>query len=240
MPFELRLILTIALILLISGAIGMFHNQDLVTPLFDWLQDIGPWAVPLFILIDLLVVVLVLPGVMVTMAAGFLFGVVAGSLYVVIATSAGASIAFVVARYLFGESWVGYLRTHPRLRLIERDFAIRGWQIVLLTRLIPFFPFKLSNYFFGVTSIGFPAFFAGTVIGIVPFTLTNVYLGSIAADLATLGASGGSRSWLDWLVYGGGFVVAVGAAIYVARLAQRALDKSVPESDAANVNEIGR
>lgn len=234
MSFELRLIVTIALVVAISVAVGAFFGHDLVVPLFDWLQEIGFWAVPLFIVIDMLVVVLVLPGVVVTMAAGFLFGVLEGSLYVVIATSTGASIAFFVARRLLNQRWVGYLRSHPKLGAIERQFARRGWRVVLLTRLIPFFPFKISNYFFGATSIRFSAFFFGTLIGIVPLTLTNVYLGSIAADLATLGVAGGPRSQADWLIYGGGFAVAIGAAIYFARLARRALEKGVAEDETAS------
>ncbi|MCG8695906.1 MAG: TVP38/TMEM64 family protein [Minwuiales bacterium] len=234
MSFELRLIVTIALVVSISVAVGVFFGHDFVMPLFDWLQDIGLWAVPLFIAINMLVVVFVLPGMVVTMAAGFLFGVLEGSLYVVIATSTGASIAFFVARHLLSERWVRYLRSHPKLGAIERQFARRGWRVVLLTRLIPFFPFKISNYFFGATSIRFSAFFFGTLFGIVPLTLTNVYLGSIAADLATLGVAGGPRSQAEWLIYGGGFVVAIGAAIYFARLARRALEKDAADGESGS------
>ena len=234
MPFELRLVLTIALILAISGAIGAYHRQDLVTPLFDWLQDIGLWSVPLFISINMAVVILVLPGVVVTVAAGFLFGLAEGALYVIVATSAGASTAFFIARRLLGQRWADYLRTHRKMRLIERDLARRGWIVVLLTRLIPFFPFKLSNYFFGVTSIRFSAFFFGTLVGIVPFTLTNVYVGSIAADLTMLGGDGQPRSQLAWAVHGAGLVVAVGAAIYIARLAQRTLAEDEAACDSGS------
>ena len=239
MSFELRLILTIALILLISGAIGVFYRQDLATPLFNWLQAIGPWAVPLFISVNTLVVVLVLPGVVVTMAAGFLFGLAQGALYVIVATAIGASTAFFIARRLLGPRWVSYLRAHPRLRLIEGDLARRGWIVVLLTRLIPFFPFKLSNYFFGVTGIRFSAFFFGTLIGIVPFTLTNVYVGSIAADLTMLGSDVRPRSRLEWTVYGAGLAVTVGAVIYIGRLARRALAEgaSTPASGSDTIDQ---
>jgi len=182
------------------------------------------------------VVILVLPGVILTMGAGFLFGVLEGSVYVLIATSTGASIAFFIARRLFGEQWISYLRTHPKLSLIERGFTHQGWKVVLLTRLIPFFPFKLSNYFFGVTRISFSGFYIGNLIGIVPFTLTNVYLGSIAADLATLGTERASRSWLDWLVYGLGFVVTIAALIYFVRLAQKALAGGTSNGDHRSMN----
>lgn len=223
MSFEIRLTLTIIAVVALAGAVVLLDGQALVLRLFDWLERLGPWAVPLFILADMLVVILILPGVMLTMGAGFLFGVPQGAAYVVIATSTGGAIAFFIARRLLSERWVAYLRNHPKLSRVEHGFTREGWKFVLLTRLIPFFPFKLSNYFFGVTGVSFRHFYFANLIGIVPFTVTNVYLGSIAADLATLGAAPVSRSRLEWLVYGIGFVVAVAALIYFTRLARKAL-----------------
>lgn len=74
-----------------------------------------------------------------------------------------------------------------------------------------------------MTRLSFLEFYMGNLFGIVPFTVTNVYLGSIAADLATLGAGRAARSWLDWLVYSVGFVTTVAALVYLVRLAQRNL-----------------
>lgn len=229
MSFALWLLLTIVVVISISGVIGAFGGQAVILRLLDRLDQIGAWAALLFILMDMLVVIFVLPGVILTMAAGFLFGVMKGSLYVVIATTTGASIAFFISRHLLGERAVGYLRAHPRLNRIEQDLTHQGWKLVSLTRLIPFFPFKLSNYFFGVTRLSFFEFYMGNLVGIVPFTMTNVYLGSIAADLATLGAGRAARSWQDWLVYSVGFVMTVAALVYLVRLAQKTLGTGSPK-----------
>ena len=157
----LRLTLAVAVVIVAIGVYIAVDGQTLVLRLFDWLAEIGPWAVALFILVDTLAVILVLPGIMLTMGAGFFFGVVEGSVYVIAATSTGASIAFFVARHWLGARSVRYLRAHPKLEVIEERFTREGWRFVLLTRLIPFFPFKLSNYFFGVTNISFRHFFVG-------------------------------------------------------------------------------
>ncbi len=231
MRFELRLILIVAAIAVAAGGVIWFGGQGLVLELFDWLKEMGLWAVALFILIDMVFVILVLPGVMLTMGAGFLFGVLQGTAYVVAASATGAAIAFLIARRLLGERWVVYLRTHRKLSRMERGLSHEGWKLVLITRLIPFFPFKLSNYFFGVTRISFSQFFLGNLIGIVPLTLTNVYLGSIAADLATLGAGRETRSWVDWAIYGAGFVVALAALIYLARLGRRILSAGAAQGE---------
>jgi uncharacterized membrane protein YdjX (TVP38/TMEM64 family) len=132
-------------------------------------------------------------------------------------------LAFLIARHLFGERASRFVLRHARLQRVSEDLAPQGWKIVMLTRLVPFFPFKLSNYFFGLTPFSLRGFTGGTLLGIVPFSLHNVYLGSIAADIATLGTRNTDRTALEWGLYGAGFLVAVGVVIYLSRLARRAL-----------------
>jgi uncharacterized membrane protein YdjX (TVP38/TMEM64 family) len=212
------------------GVLFHFGLQDRVVELLHWIDSIEAWGPVVFILLDMLIVVFLLPGVLFTLGAGFLFGVVKGSIYVVIATTIGATIAFLSARYLLGKNVTNYLRNHPQLSVINNALAEDDWKIVFLTRLIPFFPFKLSNYFFGLTHFSLRGFVLGTFLGIWPITMTNVYIGSITADLALLGTTGSTKSGFEWLVYGGGFVIAVVAIAYINRRAQRAL---APYMDAA-------
>ena len=219
--------ISILLVASILGILTYFDAGPYLLRLFAWLAAMGPWAPLLFILLDLLVVVLVLPGIMVTMGAGFLFGLFRGSLYVMIATTLGASLAFLIARHFLGARVRRYFLSHPRLRLINDEFVHEGWKVILLTRLIPFFPFKLSNYFFGLSEFRLVDFVLGTAFGILPFTVLNVYLGSMAADLSTLGLRHAARTKVEWLVYGCGFLVSIGAVIYLARHAKQALQRRV-------------
>jgi len=217
-------------ILLIAAVVGgflYFDAQSYVLRLFDWLDGLGAWAPPLFILIDMLVVVFVLPGIIFTLGAGFLFGVLKGSLYVVIGTTLGATIAFITAKHFFGERASMFLLSHPKLKIVDEEFKHEGWKIILLTRLVPFFPFKLSNYFFGVAQFSLRDFFFGSLFGIMPITIFNVYIGSLSADLATLGLRSSSRSKAEWIVYGIGFVITIGALVYITCLARKALDNYI-------------
>jgi len=173
--------------------------------------------------------VLQLSGVLFTTGAGFVFGVVDGTLYVVLGTTLGAMFAFLIARHLLGARARGFILTHARIKLISEEMAPQGWKIVMLTRLVPFFPFKLSNYFFGLTPFSLRGFAVGTFLGIIPFSLHNVYLGSIAADFATLGARNSDRTALEWGLYGAGFLVAIGVVLYLNRLARRALVRYTEE-----------
>jgi uncharacterized membrane protein YdjX (TVP38/TMEM64 family) len=213
----------ILLIAAVVGGLFYFDAQSYVLRLFDWLDGLGAWAPPLFILIDMLVVVFVLPGIIFTLGAGFLFGVVKGSLYVVIGTTLGATAAFITAKHFFGERASMFLLSHPKLKIVDEEFRHEGWKIILLTRLVPFFPFKLSNYFFGVAQFSLRDFFFGSLFGIMPITIFNVYIGSLSADLATLGLRSSSRSKAEWIVYGIGFVITIGALVYITHLARKAL-----------------
>jgi uncharacterized membrane protein YdjX (TVP38/TMEM64 family) len=214
--------------LFVAGVVALliyFGADEQVVLLLRWFDDQGAWAPLLFILIMAAVVVLVLPGVLFTTGAGFVFGVVEGSVYVVTGTTLGATLAFVIARYLFGQRARRFIIAHSRIRLLSEEVVPHGWKIVLLIRLIPFFPSKISNYFFGLTPFTLRGYVGGSLLGFIPLSVHNVYLGSIAADLSTLGVRDMGRTPLEWLIYGAGFMAAVAVVITLNRLARRALER---------------
>jgi uncharacterized membrane protein YdjX (TVP38/TMEM64 family) len=113
------------------------------------------------------------------------------------------------------------------------ELTPHGWKIVLLSRLIPFFPGKVSNFVFGLTNFSFRGFVGGSILGFIPFSLHNVYLGSLAADITTVAVRESSRSPLEWSIYGIGFVGTVIAVLYLNKLARRTLarytNNEIPE-----------
>lgn len=209
-------------VLAVLYALGV-HEE--IVLLLQWFEAQGAWAGLLFILAMAVAMILLLPGILLTTGAGFVFGVVEGTLYVVVGTVLGGALAFLMARYLFGARARNFITSRSRLRLVDDELTPHGWKVVLLTRLIPFFPSKLSNYLFGLTSFSFKGFLVGCAIGYIPFSLHNVYLGSLAADLSTLGVRETDRTPLEWSIYGAGFVATVVAVFYLNTLARRALRK---------------
>lgn len=207
-----------------------FDGEKYVLQLFSWVETKGTWAFFIFVLIELFVVALLLPGIVFTMGAGFLFGVVKGSVVVVVGTTLGAVVAFLLSRYLFVEKMANYLLSHPTLKVIDNELASKGWRFVLLTRMVPFFPFKLSNYFFGLTQFKLQDFIIGTAIGIIPITVVNVYMGSLAASMATLDTVSVMQSPKVWGIYSVGFLVAIFFVVYLTRVAKTALEKQLKQS----------
>ncbi len=205
-------------------AVLMYFDVHLkLIALLEWIEQQGNVAALLFIVIMALTVLLVLPGVFFTTGAGYVFGIAAGTIYVVVGTTLGASLAFLIARYLFGARAKQYVLSKSTLTQINSEMTKHDFKVVLLTRLIPFFPGKLSNYFFGLTDFRFSAYTLATLIGLIPFSLHNVYVGSLISDLAELREGGLARSPVQWALYGFGFAATVVAIIFFNRIAKRAL-----------------
>ena len=211
---------------LVSALLAVLVAVDVHTELvalLRWIDRQGIWAAVIFILVMALVVILLLPGIFFTTGAGFVFGLVEGTMYVVVGSTIGAAVAFLLARYFLGDNARSYILSHQKLHAFSREALRHDFKVVLLTRLIPFFPGKLSNYVFGLTEFRFIHYTAATFIGFIPFSLHNVYLGSIAADLATIAAGEFQRTPLQWFFYGLGFVATLVAVIFFNHLARRSL-----------------
>lgn len=73
----------------------------------------------------------------------------------------------------------GLLDENPKFRALDTAIAKEGFKVILLLRLSPIFPFALSNYLYGVTSVGFSEYMMGTLIGFFPGTLAYVYGGTV-------------------------------------------------------------
>lgn len=116
-------------------------------------------------------------------AAGLLFGVGWGSVLAIAGFTAGAMIAFTVARVLGRDTVKGWLG--ERLAVLERVFARRGVEATLVIRLLPVLPFTLANYGAGVTAVRGRHFALGTALGLVPSTVLAAVLGDALSDLGS-------------------------------------------------------
>lgn len=134
-----------------------------------------------FILIYIAMSALALPGPLVlSLAAGAVFGVVMGTVCVTIAATAGASLAFLAARYLFRDAIMR--RFGPRLDAVNAQLKHEGFRQLLFLRLVPIFPFTLINLAAAITDMSFRTFVLATMLGIIPagFVYCNAGAGLVA------------------------------------------------------------
>ena len=166
-----------------------FDPPTLLRDSLTWIQELGAVGAIAFIALYAIATVAFFPGSILTLGAGVVFGVVQGALYVWIGATFGATLAFLVGRYLVrGLGDAEDCRTIPGFRAIDAAVGREGLKIVLLTRLSPIFPFNLLNYAFGVTSVSLKDYMLGCV-GMIPGTILYVYIGSLGGSLAAIGTA---------------------------------------------------
>jgi uncharacterized membrane protein YdjX (TVP38/TMEM64 family) len=140
-------------------------------------------------------VVLALPGVTFAIFAGLLFGPVLGTLLCLFAATLGASLAFLAGRYFLKDAVKPMLGKNRHLkRLLFDDIGKSGMVLLMITRLLPFFPYNLQNFAYGITDIGFWPYTGYTFIFLLPGTA-----------LFTIGASGiadRDNRWIYFLMAG--------------------------------------
>jgi uncharacterized membrane protein YdjX (TVP38/TMEM64 family) len=126
-----------------------------------------------------------LPGAAVlSLAAGAVFGAIMGTLYVNIGATIGASLAFLVARYLFRD--VIQNKFGARLEKINAELETRGFNYLLFLRLVPLFPFFLINLGGGLTGMRLRTFFFGTMVGIIPGSFVYCNAGASLAAINSI------------------------------------------------------
>ena len=127
--------------------------RDTLASFLEWVQGIGPWGAVLFAAAYIPAAVLLVPGSLLTLGAGFVFGAVQGTLIVSLGSTAGATVVFVVGRSI-ARDWVARrLTARPKMAAIARAVETEGFKMVLLTRLSPVLPFNLLNYAFAPTAV---------------------------------------------------------------------------------------
>src|SRR5258708_5674486 len=119
----------------------------------QWIKGFGPAGGLLYGLVYVVATVLFFPALPLTLGAGLVYGVVVGTLIVSPASVVGASLAFLVARYLARDWVTRRLKKYKQASAIDRAIEKKGFKVVLLLRLQPGLPFNMLNYPLGLTAI---------------------------------------------------------------------------------------
>ncbi|MGD8439977.1 MAG: TVP38/TMEM64 family protein [Holophagae bacterium] len=157
----------------LASRLGVFELLSLerVDELTATVDRLGIWAPAAFVAIWLLAAVLFLPGLPITLAGGVVFGAVWGTVWTTVGANLGATVAFLIARYLARGLVEERIAGSDALRRIDRGVAHHGWRMVLITRLVPVFPFNLQNYAYGLTDIPLSTFVLVSLPAMLPATI---------------------------------------------------------------------
>jgi uncharacterized membrane protein YdjX (TVP38/TMEM64 family) len=213
----------------LAQATVSFNPQQLLIDALQWIANLGAIGVIAFILLYIIATVAFLPGSILTLGAGVIFGIVLGSIYVFVGATLGATLAFLVGRYV-ARNWIAQkIEGNQKFKAIDQAVGKQGFKIVFLTRLSPIFPFNLLNYAYGLTSVAFKDYVIASV-GMIPGTIMYVYLGSLAKNLATIGTETPTAEvnpLAQWTLRIIGLIATLTVTIYITKIAKKALAESV-------------
>jgi uncharacterized membrane protein YdjX (TVP38/TMEM64 family)/rhodanese-related sulfurtransferase len=205
MMFKKSVLLRLLVLAMVVGAIALVTlNRDNLNPdvLDAWLSNFGIWAPVVYVGLYALGTVVFAPGSLFALAGGAMFGPVLGTFLNLTGATIGASIAFLIARYLAG-GWVAQ-KTGGRLKRMITGVENEGWRFVAFVRLVPVFPFNLSNYAFGLTRIPFVSYVVTSFITMAPGALAYTWLGYAGRE-----ALGGNASAIRYGLLALGLLAAI-------------------------------
>ena len=160
----------------LKGSMDQFNQYKAQSPLL---------VIGGFFLLYVVVTALSLPGAAIlTLAAGALFGLVEGLLVVSFASTIGATLAFLVSRYLLRDTIKK--RFPERLAAIDKGVDKEGAFYLFTLRLVPVFPFFLINLLMGLTAIKSWTFYWVSQIGMLAGTFVFVNAGTQLAQIERL------------------------------------------------------
>lgn len=158
-------------------------QQDAITAFY---QENQVLTIGAFFAVYVAVTGLSLPGAAImTLVAGAIFGVVVGTIIVSFASTLGATLAFLVSRFLFRDS-VQEKFGH-NLKSFNEGFEKEGAFYLFTLRLVPAVPFFVINLVMGLTPIKTIVFFLVSQIGMLAGTIVYVNAGTQLAQLESLG-----------------------------------------------------
>ena len=170
----LRVLLILGLAVGIAVAV-VYRDRFDVAALEGWINDAGVLAPIVFMFIYAMATVLFLPGSILTLAGGALFGPVLGTFYNLTGATLGATVAFLISRYLASD-WVED-KAGGKVKQLINGVEGEGWRFVAFVRLVPLFPFNLLNYALGLTKIRFLHYLIATYVFMLPGAIAYTYLG---------------------------------------------------------------
>jgi len=180
--------LRIGLVVLLAVGIGLAwwsRDQWTAEAIAAWVEGLGVWGPLVFVGVYCLAPALFVPGAVLTLAGGALFGPLAGALLSLAGATVGATVAFLMARYLAAD-WVEH-RLGRRVQEIKAGVEREGWRFVAFVRLVPVFPFNLLNYALGLTRLSVRTFAVTSWMTMAPGALAYAYLGSAGREVVSGG-----------------------------------------------------
>ena len=192
-------IFIIGLVIFINNKYG-FSDYLSNSKNLEFIQDIVKenllLALGIYIILTIIgCVVLAIPGVTFALFAGVIFGPWLGIFACLIATTLGAAMAFVVGRFFLKDMVKPMLEKNKILKkLLFSENEKSDLIILMITRMVPIFPYNLQNFAYGITDMPFWKYTIYTFIFMFP--------GVSFFTIGSAGLTAGENKWMYFFIAG--------------------------------------
>jgi len=171
-------------LLVVAVAVWLALNRDRLDAALieSAMHDLGLWAPLGHIVLFALGTILFVPGAIFGVLGGALFGPFWGTVLNLGGATLGATIAFLIARYITAD-WIRRKASGQLDRLIT-GVETEGWRFVAFVRLVPLFPFNITNYALGLTRISLKHYVLASLACMVPGTMAYTWIGHAGREAA--------------------------------------------------------
>lgn len=193
-PFLIICLIVVLSVFYVSGGreyLRLENVQDQLQSIQELYYNNPLQVILIYFGVYVLITSLSIPGsIVLTVLAGSIYGTIAGTILVSLAGCLGATLAFLMARFLFKD----FIRErfHQQYQIFNERIQSQGLSYLFTLRLIPASPYVVINLVMGVTSMNLWSFAWVTFVGMLPGTMIYVYAGRKFAELESLS---GILSW---------------------------------------------
>lgn len=223
-----QLIALMAILIALFLAMKFLPVQQWTRNFNDWVGQMGAAGILIFIGFYAAATVLLVPGSILTIGAGFAFGLWKSFLAVSAGSTLGAVLAFLVARFVARDKIEAIAQRNEKFRRIDNAIGKEGAKLIFLLRLSPVIPFSASNVFYGLTAVKFWPYVLASWIGMMPGAFLYVYIGvaSKAAVSAVADSEVIRRGWQYWTFTSIGLIATIVVTIWATKIVRDALDRT--------------
>lgn len=245
---RMGLVMVIGVVTLLIATPFLFPVKIWFLGFVESLRGFGVQGLFLLVLAYVVACVLMLPGSLLTLGAGFIgatlwpnslfLAILAGGLAASAGSTLGATAAFLLGRTILRDVAAARIADNVKFQALDNAIGRQGFKLVFLVRLSPAFPFNLLNYGLGLSNVSLRDYVLASWLGMIPGTVLYVYLGATAQSLAT--ASGGVREKTpqEYIVLALGLAATMAVVWLVTRTARAALSDVVAPEDNSTIDGI--
>lgn len=221
-------LLVIIILIRLSGLTEYIHINNL-SKINAWIKGFGIFGPVVYIVLYILSCIFFLPGIPITLAGAIAFDPILGTVYVSIGSTLGAGAAFfLMGRYAARSMVTNWISKNKQLKKIDEGVQARGWRMLMVTRLVPVFPFNIQNYVYGLTKIRFSTYLLASWLCMLPGTIAYVFAGG-----SLISGKGDLKKTFIYLAVAGIFFVLVS---FVPRLIKKHYKDVLSEDQKQNIS----